>query len=366
MINPPAFGDPDKMTSTLYFGGPQDSHGVHINSGVDNKAAYLIADGGTFNGHNVVGLGLAKTAQIYYTAETTLLGPGSDYLDLFHILPQACTNSVGTAGITAGDCNSVVEAVTATEMDKFPTTAGAHLSAPICDAGAVQTSTLFSDNMEANNGNWTSAATRRDTHSGDTSPGHRRVARSRCMAPTSAARPNVDPDRRVQRCCAIRDDLPAIRPFVRDGLRLAVFFDGGVVEYSTDGGTVWHDAVTLPGPTINGYNGTLRTGFGNPLAGRQAFSGASPGYETTRISLELPRRDKRQASIPSGERQLSRRVGMVHRRSVRVHVRRRPDVAQSSVVVRVVGAGVGCWSRVVGSRRWMVCSMGLGCVVRGR
>ena len=45
MINPPSFGDPDKMTSTLYFGGPQDSHGVHTNSGVDNKAAYLIARG---------------------------------------------------------------------------------------------------------------------------------------------------------------------------------------------------------------------------------------------------------------------------------------------------------------------------------
>ncbi|HEX3089486.1 MAG TPA: M4 family metallopeptidase, partial [Ilumatobacteraceae bacterium] len=284
MINPPSFGDPDKMTSTLYFGGPQDSHGVHTNSGVDNKAAYLIAQGDTFNGHTVVGLGLAKTAQIYYAAETTLLGPGSDYLDLFHILPQACTNSVGTAGITAGDCNSVVEAVAATEMDKFPTTAGAHLSAPICDAGAVQTSTLFSDNMEANNGNWTSAATAgtpqwgyftgssqsgtKSLHGADFSS----TAQSILTGGFSVAVPSGTTYLRFDHSFEMDSDSQ-------------FFYDGGVAEYSTDGGTVWHDAVTLPGPTINGYNGTLRTGLGNPLAGRQAFSGASPGYETTRISL---------------------------------------------------------------------------------
>ena len=271
------------------------------------------------------------------------------------------------------------------------------------------------------------------------------------------------------------------------------FYDGGVAEYSTDGGTVWHDAVTLPGPTINGYNGTLRTGLGNPLAGRQAFSGASPGYETTRHQSRVPHREQRQDSIPSGERQLDWRVGMVHRRSVRVHVRGCPtspnpqtsfvslvpgrllesrggqstvdglfngvglrgagSVTVLPVVGRVVcrwmrmavvlnvtvtdpqacwfcdgvsvwecaaecvefefcggsdggqcGGGqgwcggqgvrvyvggdafdcrcewrvsrrgrgwrrwcrVGCWIRVVGSRRWMVCSMVLGCVVRGR
>src|SRR4029079_15536706 len=59
----------------------------------------------------------------------------------------------------------------------------------------------------------------------------------------------------------------------------------GVVEYSADGGTNWLDAVNLPGPTVNGYNAPLRTQFGNPLGGRQAFSGPSAGYESTRINL---------------------------------------------------------------------------------
>ena len=47
-------------------------------------------------------------------------------------------------------------------------------------------------------------------------------------------------------------------------------FDGGVLEYSSDGGNTWQDTDTLF--TQNGYNGTLSSGFGNPLSGRSAFT----------------------------------------------------------------------------------------------
>src|SRR6476620_5352850 len=53
MKNPPAFGDPDMMQSANYFSGPGDNAGVHTNSGVNNKAAFLMTDGGTFNGKTV-------------------------------------------------------------------------------------------------------------------------------------------------------------------------------------------------------------------------------------------------------------------------------------------------------------------------
>ena len=43
-----------------------DNGGVHFNSGVNNKAAFLMTDGGTFNGQTVTGLGIAKVARIYY------------------------------------------------------------------------------------------------------------------------------------------------------------------------------------------------------------------------------------------------------------------------------------------------------------
>src|SRR5690606_22435693 len=59
MENPPAFGDPDRIRSPLYFapagatyGGPGDQGGVHFNSGVNNKAAFLMTDGASFNGYN--------------------------------------------------------------------------------------------------------------------------------------------------------------------------------------------------------------------------------------------------------------------------------------------------------------------------
>ena len=53
-------------------------------------------------------------------------------------------------------------------------------------------------------------------------------------------------------------------------------FDGGMVELSTDGGATWSD-VTAFG--VNpGYSGPLFVGSDNPLAGRQAYSGVSPGF----------------------------------------------------------------------------------------
>ena len=60
-------------------------------------------------------------------------------------------------------------------------------------------------------------------------------------------------------------------------------YDGGVVEISTDGGTVWADLG--PGMTKGSYNGTLSTCCSNPLGGRAAFTGNSGGYIETLIDL---------------------------------------------------------------------------------
>ena len=60
-------------------------------------------------------------------------------------------------------------------------------------------------------------------------------------------------------------------------------YDGGVVEISTDGGASWDDLG--PQMTQNGYNGTIDGGYGNPLAGRPAFTGTSGGYVQTEVDL---------------------------------------------------------------------------------
>jgi len=64
---------------------------------------------------------------------------------------------------------------------------------------------------------------------------------------------------------------------------LPYYWDGGVVEYSTDAGVNWNDA----GPLFieNGYTGTLNSDWGNPLGGRQAFVHLSNGYISSRLDL---------------------------------------------------------------------------------
>jgi len=51
MADPTIFGDPDRMLSPFYANDPSegDAGGVHLNSGVGNKAGYLMVDGGSFN-----------------------------------------------------------------------------------------------------------------------------------------------------------------------------------------------------------------------------------------------------------------------------------------------------------------------------
>ncbi|HZJ67487.1 MAG TPA: M36 family metallopeptidase [Kofleriaceae bacterium] len=54
------------------------------------------------------------------------------------------------------------------------------------------------------------------------------------------------------------------------------FFDGGVLELSQDGGATWSDVTTFG---VNpGYTGALFVGSGNPIQGRNAYSGVSPGF----------------------------------------------------------------------------------------
>jgi hypothetical protein len=62
-------------------------------------------------------------------------------------------------------------------------------------------------------------------------------------------------------------------------------FDGGVLEISVNGGP-FSDILTAGGVFVSGgYTSTIDTNWGNPLAGRQAWSGASGSYVTTTINL---------------------------------------------------------------------------------
>jgi len=284
MANPPAFGDPDKMTSANYYTGAQDNGGVHRNSGLNNKAVFLMTDGGTFNGKTVTGLGIDKVAKIYYEVQTNLFTSASNYADLYNYLPQACTNLIGTSGITAADCTQVRNATDAVEMNLEPVT-GFMPTASFCPtAGQVPaTPAVFSDDMEnAASGKWLFS----------NPSGANLWVYVNGYATSGIQSLTVDDIGSISESVATMSAgvlLPASAflhfkhafGFDTDGV---TNYDGGVLEYTTNNGSTWIDAIALFSAGKN-YGGAIATGFSNPLAGRSAFVRDSHGYISSRYNL---------------------------------------------------------------------------------
>ncbi|CAA9384187.1 MAG: Bacillolysin precursor (Neutral protease) [uncultured Rubrobacteraceae bacterium] len=287
--DPTTYGDPDRMQSSLYWGSESDSGGVHHNSGVNNKAAYLMTDGDTFNGKTVTGLGIQKVAKIYYEVQTNLLTSASDHKDLYAALQQACTNLTGTSGITASDCQEVKDAVDATEMNLQPLKAAAP-EAPVCLTGQTA-SDLFSDDLEnPQSGNWVSGSLVGDDYwyypqdpgmdyatSGITNlwGWNQDAVGDYFIATTNGVAPPADKSTYLRFNHAYGFDDDVDRPFTA--------YDGGVLEYSTDDGSTWKGAGSLI--THNGYNGAISDKFDNPLGGRKGFVRQSNGYTSSRVDL---------------------------------------------------------------------------------
>lgn len=291
MSNPPAFGDPDKMSSSNFSCDARDNGGVHINSGVANKAAFLMVDGGTFNGKTVTGLGITKTAKIFYEAQTHLLTSASDYRDLYNDLQQACNNLIASGITTGANCGQVKNALDAVEMNNLPSTCTA-MDAPICDSGTP--SNLFYDDMENTaSGNWAHG-----TNSGTDYWFYPQNPNSFNFDATYATsgKTNVwgydqpassDTYFRMNRDVPLPSNATAYLHFKHAYMfdfasSTYTYKDGGVLEYSMDGGSSWFDAGVLP--AFRGYNGAINSSS-NPLNGRRAFAGESNGYVSSRFDL---------------------------------------------------------------------------------
>lgn len=84
---------------------------VHFNSGVLNKLAFLISEGGEHKGQTVNGIGRQKLARIAYRALTTKLNATSSLVHAADSFVSACADLAGAAaGITAQDCVQVENA----------------------------------------------------------------------------------------------------------------------------------------------------------------------------------------------------------------------------------------------------------------
>ncbi len=92
LADPTLFAQPDRRWSPLWYGGLGDNRGVHTNSGVGNKLAYLLTDGDTFRGFTVAGVGIDNVANLFYEVQTNLLTPTANYYDLYLALTQAAVN----------------------------------------------------------------------------------------------------------------------------------------------------------------------------------------------------------------------------------------------------------------------------------
>lgn len=103
LANPRLYGQPDNMSG--YVNSPNteagDWGGVHTNSGIPNKAGYLVAQT----------IGTAKTAQIYYRGLTTYMTPTTDFAAARVALVQAATDLYGATGTEVTAVNSAFDAV---------------------------------------------------------------------------------------------------------------------------------------------------------------------------------------------------------------------------------------------------------------
>lgn len=99
LANPTLYDQPDNMSN--YYNTSSDNGGVHTNSGIPNKAGYLIAQA----------IGCAKTAQIYYRALTSYMTTTTDFLGARNALTQAATDLYGASSQEVTAVSSAYDAI---------------------------------------------------------------------------------------------------------------------------------------------------------------------------------------------------------------------------------------------------------------
>ena len=286
MEAPTVFGDPDRIGSGNYYCGSSDRGGVHTNSGVNNKAVFLMTDGGSFRGKTITGLGISKVADLYYQVQTNFLTSGSNYLDLYNALLQASF----VLGFNEAERQSVKDTLDAVEMNLQP--CGDPVPAPVCTGWDSPLHLFFDDLENPASGNWISGPVQPDSDhwSYPQNPNTFPYWTLDASYGTSGSYNfySYDPASATDFAISMTSDITlpdsAYMHFSHDwnfdGSE-PLGFDGGIVEYSTNAGGIWNDADALF--THSGYNGSVY--FLNAMGSRSAFVGESHGYTASRLDL---------------------------------------------------------------------------------
>lgn len=313
MSDPTLHGQPDRMRNPLYGAGDAavDNGDVHLNSGVGNKAAYLISQGGSFNGVTVTGIDdadpqLAKTALLY--GQTMLrLTSGAEYADLGRTLLATCSElaAAATGGLDDGDCASVRAAVDATELLSAPANpaAAAPEADASCPAGQVRT-TLFRDEVVPASP-WVRTGNGYDAYGRlaplwTQTPGRFGAPTYATSGTTSWFGLNPDPAYGDPSVTTLEPETGVTVPdFGRTYLHFrhahllewyppadadgaATYRDGGVVSLQQPSDTGWRASPT-PTAWVNGPDKEIRASAGSsPWTG---FGGDSHGWGSSRLEL---------------------------------------------------------------------------------
>ncbi|GKX67047.1 M4 family metallopeptidase [Inconstantimicrobium mannanitabidum] len=99
LADPTLYDQPANMSD--YVNTSDDNGGVHTNSGIPNKAAFLVAQA----------IGCEKTAKIYYRALTTYFNSNTDFVGAHDGLVQAATDLYGASGAEVAAINTAFSSV---------------------------------------------------------------------------------------------------------------------------------------------------------------------------------------------------------------------------------------------------------------
>jgi Zn-dependent metalloprotease len=289
MWDPTSKNDPAIVGGAFFYCSGGDAGGVHINSGVPNRAYALMVDGGAFNGQNVTGIGLDKAARVQYRALTEYLLSASDFLDNDQALRQSCQDLVGTDGITAADCTEVGKALDAVAMAAPWPCSPAQAEVPaLCPSGSPSLWAL--EDFESGLPGFPACP----TNSFPTDWCLNGPESALGAFATSGEKSLWGFDQATTDLIAAEILFGGMPPA---GARLQFAhsygfetyfgkdYDGGQVQVTTDGGATWTDAGSL---IVAGqpYTGIIQGGQNtNPLAGQSGFIKDSFGYTASQLDL---------------------------------------------------------------------------------
>jgi len=288
---------PQTITDVTYSCNDDIRDGVFVNSGVGNKAAYLIAHGGTIQSGNLTinftGIGEEITFSIFNEA-LNMLPIAADFYDFYYALLQASKN----LGLPDIDTDHVKKAIDFVRMYaapcKYEPIHGIS-DKPQCKFGCG-IEPLFEDNFDTDTSpqNWikgssqgnnfwyvpqTSSDIGFNQSSANSGKGNIWAFAQKGPSDTWLAMRNST------QTLPKDSFLFFVHAFIFDASgESGNHLNGGVIEYSTDSGASWNDCSHLSFDE-HAYNGQISDSSSNPLKGRNAYVGTSNGYIATIIDL---------------------------------------------------------------------------------